>query len=98
MKARDRPIRSDIVPQNRRPAPLNSEIRQTAMAPSAGPTCVNSCASGAATEISAAPAVTLSASIDQSRYQCGVRSAALSVSSVAGIDRCCAVGVQPGGA
>src|SRR5579884_2530583 len=66
-KVRGRVIVSESQPQKRRPTPLNIEMTLTIKAAVMGVTPVNFCASGEATEMSAAPAVTFSVKISQSR-------------------------------
>src|SRR3954453_2309312 len=70
-KAKGRPIVSESQPQKSRPAPLKMEIVMTSADATPAATWVNDCASGEATEMRAAPAVTLRARMSQSRYQRG---------------------------
>src|SRR5579883_2178735 len=70
-KVYGRPIKSETQPQKSRPAPLKIEIVTTSVDATPAETRVNFCASGEATEMSAAPAVTFRARINQRMYHLG---------------------------
>src|SRR5258707_200367 len=94
-----RPIKSEIQPQKRRPAPLKIEMVITSVEATPAVTFVKSTARGEATEIRAAPAVTFKARVSQSTYHLGeVRASRRSKSRVLRISRALTTGVQPGGA
>src|SRR5712691_12360589 len=98
-KAKGRPMASDNQPQKRRPAPLKIEMTMTITEATPAATWVNDCASGEATEMRAAPAVTFSARISHRTYHLGRRNASGSVySRTERFVICRTEGVQPAGA
>lgn len=71
-KANGRPIASESQPQKSLPTPLKMEMTMTITEAVMAVTPVNFCASGEATEIKAAPAVTFNAKMSQRIYHRGV--------------------------
>src|SRR5215469_8334648 len=98
-KANGRPMKSDSQPQNKRPAPLKIEIVITRMEATPAATWVKAVASGEATEISAAPALTFKAKMSHRTYHLGLLNASPRVYSRTERVVCSlTVGVQPAGA
>src|SRR5579872_3957921 len=98
-KVNGRPMKSDTQPQNRRPTPLKMDIVTTRAEAVVSATPVKSCASGAATEINAAPAVTFNARMSHSTYHLGLLKDSPNVYSRTELTACSFTeGVQPGGA